>query len=74
LYLLAGVAGAIAIHTGFNLSIINASASDTLKTFGWIWGAVVILIVLFEEVKAVKPRNGTIIKIGEDLVEEVSVS
>lgn len=56
IYFLIGIAGAIAIHAGFNLSIIQASASETLKAFGWIWGAVVIMIVLFEEVKAVKPR------------------
>jgi hypothetical protein len=51
-----GMGGAIAIHSAFNITIVNASAIDTLKTFGWIWGAVVILIVLFEEIKAVRPR------------------
>ncbi|MEK9178098.1 MAG: PrsW family glutamic-type intramembrane protease, partial [Patescibacteria group bacterium] len=51
-----GLAVAIALHASFNLSIINSSASDVLKTFGWIWLAVVILIILFEEVKAVKPK------------------
>ncbi|MES2314918.1 MAG: PrsW family glutamic-type intramembrane protease [Patescibacteria group bacterium] len=53
---LVGLAGAIALHATFNLSIINASSLDTLKAFGWIWGAVVILIILFEEVKAVHPK------------------
>ncbi len=52
---IAGLAGAIALHATFNLSIINASSTDTLKAFGWIWGAVVVLIILFEEVKAVHP-------------------
>lgn len=51
-----GLAGAIAIHSAFNLSIITGSTDDTLKAFGWIWGAVVVLIVLFEEIKAVKPK------------------
>ena len=51
-----GLAVAIALHASFNLSIINSSASDVLKTFGWIWLAVIILIILFEEVKAVKPK------------------
>jgi len=51
-----GLAGAITLHATFNLSIINASSVDTLKAFGWIWGAVVILIILFEEVKAVRPK------------------
>jgi RsiW-degrading membrane proteinase PrsW (M82 family) len=53
---IAGLGAAIALHAAFNLSIINSEAADTLKTFAWIWGAVVILIILFEEVKAVRPR------------------
>jgi RsiW-degrading membrane proteinase PrsW (M82 family) len=52
----AAVLVAIAIHASFNISIVHASASDTLRSFGWIWGAVVIIIILFEEVKAVKPH------------------
>ena len=52
-----GVCGAIALHATFNLSIINANSIDTLKAFGWIWGAVVVLIILFEEVKAVHPQS-----------------
>ena len=52
-----GLASAIAIHTGFNLSIANADPNDTLRAFAWIWGGVVLLIVLFEEVKAVHMRN-----------------
>jgi len=52
---LVGLVGAIALHATFNLSIINANGTDTLKAFGWIWGAVVVLIILFEEVKAVRP-------------------
>jgi RsiW-degrading membrane proteinase PrsW (M82 family) len=55
--ILVGLAGAIAIHASFNLSILNADAGNTLKTFAWIWGGVVLLIILFEEVKAVHIRN-----------------
>jgi RsiW-degrading membrane proteinase PrsW (M82 family) len=51
-----GLCGAIAIHTAFNLSIIEASPAETLKTFSWIWGAVVIMIILFEEIKVVRPK------------------
>lgn len=51
-----GLGIAIAIHTAFNLSIIESSPADTLKTFSWIWGAVVILIILFEEIKVVRPK------------------
>ena len=53
---LVGLGGAIVIHTAFNLSIIEASPADTLKTFSWIWGAVVIMIILFEEIKVVRPK------------------
>ena len=51
-----GLVTAITLHSAFNLSIINGTTSDTLKTFAWIWGAVVLLIILFEEIKVVKPQ------------------
>ena len=47
---------AITIHSIFNISVVNSDPNDILKIFAWIWGAVVILIILFEEVKATKPR------------------
>lgn len=53
---LVGLAIAGFVHAAFNLSIINADSMDTLRTFAWVWGAVVILIVLFEEVKLVRPK------------------
>lgn len=53
----AGLAVAIAAHAAFNIAIVNSSGTDALRTFGWVWGAVVILIVLFEEVKAVRPSD-----------------
>ncbi|MCX6719229.1 MAG: PrsW family intramembrane metalloprotease [Candidatus Taylorbacteria bacterium] len=53
-----GITGAIALHAFFNLSLVNSGGStvDNLRTFAWIWAAVVIMIVLFEEIKAVKPK------------------
>ncbi|MBP6858674.1 MAG: PrsW family intramembrane metalloprotease [Candidatus Pacebacteria bacterium] len=51
-----GVIIAGSVHAAFNLSIINADSMDTLRTFAWVWGAVVILIVLFEEIKLVRPK------------------
>jgi len=54
--LIVGILGAIAIHAAFNISITNGDPMDILHVFAWIWGAVVILIVLFEEVKAVRPQ------------------
>lgn len=53
---LLGLGAAIAIHASFNLSVINADSADVLKAFGWIWGAVVVMIILFEEIKAIRPK------------------
>jgi RsiW-degrading membrane proteinase PrsW (M82 family) len=53
---LLGLGVAIAIHASFNLSIVEGSSEDILKTFGWIWCAIVVLIILFEEVKVVRPK------------------
>ncbi|MDP3962523.1 MAG: PrsW family glutamic-type intramembrane protease [bacterium] len=50
-----GVIIAVALHTSFNLAIINGTATDTLKVFGWVWVATIILIILFEEVKIIRP-------------------
>jgi len=50
-----GLSAAIALHAAFNLSIISSAPKDTLKTFGWVWLAAIILIILFEEIKAVRP-------------------
>lgn len=52
-----GIILAIVLHASFNLAIIHGTAMATLKVFGWVWGAVVILIILFEEVKAVHPKS-----------------
>lgn len=56
IFALLGLAAAISIHAAFNIAIVSSGPADTLKAFGWVWGAVVLLIVLFEEVKAVKPK------------------
>lgn len=52
-----GLILAVTIHASFNITIAGASVIGTLKAFGWVWGAVVIMIVLFEEVKAVRPPH-----------------
>lgn len=52
--LIFGVILAITLHAGFNLSIINETVTNTLKVFSWVWVAVVILIILFEEIKGIK--------------------
>lgn len=49
-----GVILAVVLHAGFNLSIINETVTNTLKVFSWVWLSVIILIILFEEVKGIK--------------------
>jgi RsiW-degrading membrane proteinase PrsW (M82 family) len=48
-----GVILAIVLHAGFNLSIINETVTNTLKVFSWVWLAVIITLILFEEIKGV---------------------
>lgn len=52
-----GLILSITLHAAFNLTIINTTGANTLKVFAWVWCAVVILIVLFEEVKGMKPKS-----------------
>lgn len=59
--IVAGIILAVTLHSAFNLAIIYGTATTTLRVFGWVWCAVVILIILFEEVKAVHPRSQEII-------------
>lgn len=56
LYLIGGVILAVFLHSLFNLFIISSDALDMVKIFAWLWVAVVIILLLFEEVKAVKPK------------------
>jgi RsiW-degrading membrane proteinase PrsW (M82 family) len=50
-----GLIGASAIHSAFNLSVLSSAPQNTISIFAWIWCAVIVLIILFEEVKAVHP-------------------
>jgi predicted exporter len=54
-----GIIIATLLHTSFNLAIISASSVSALKIFGWVWCAVIILIILFEEIKAIAPKEST---------------
>ncbi len=54
-FVITGLILAIVLHASFNLAIMNGTVMSTLKIFGWVWLSVVILIILFEEVKAVHP-------------------
>lgn len=52
-----GLGLATTLHAAFNLSIISSTSVDTLKVFAWVWGAVVILIIIFEEIKGLEIRH-----------------
>ncbi len=52
-----GVILATVLHASFNLAIINATEMGTLRTFAWVWFAVIILLILFEEIKFIRPKG-----------------
>jgi RsiW-degrading membrane proteinase PrsW (M82 family) len=56
-YLLWGLVTAIALHTIFNLLIIQGQNGTTFATFGFVWIALVIVMLFFEKVKQVFPVN-----------------
>jgi len=55
-----GLVGAVAIHSAFNLSVLSVAPQNTLAVFAWIWCAVIIIMILFEEIKAVHKPLSTI--------------
>ena len=51
-----GLVAAIALHTGFNFSIIQAqSVGDALGIFAIFWAIIVGIILIFEKVKRIYP-------------------
>ncbi len=57
LKIIAGIVGLIlatALHAAFNLSIISSETSSILKILAWVWVAVVVLILIFEEIKGIE--------------------
>lgn len=60
LSLISGVILAVVLHAGFNLAIINQTVTSVLKVFGFVWIGVVILIILFEEIKGIKDKYNII--------------
>ena len=57
IYLIIGVFVAIALHTAFNLFIIKENSGTTFATLGFVWIAIVVLMLLFERVKRVYAVN-----------------
>jgi len=55
-----GIVVAVAIHSAFNLSVLSTSPQNTLSVFAWIWCAVIVIMILFEEIKAIRvPLSAT---------------
>jgi RsiW-degrading membrane proteinase PrsW (M82 family) len=55
--LFVGLVIAIILHATFNFFIIKQSYSDVLATLGFVWIAIVILMLLFEKIKKIYPVN-----------------
>lgn len=48
---------AIGLHTLFNLFIMREQSGTTFATFGFVWIAIVVLMLFFEKIKSVYPVN-----------------
>ena len=56
-FLSTGIALAITLHTAFNFFIMKQAPSITIATLGFVWIAIVILMLFFERIKKVYPVN-----------------
>lgn len=55
-YVIAGLTTASILHTIFNLSIIKTeSVGEILTVFSYLWILVIVLILLFEKIKKIRP-------------------
>ena len=48
---------AVALHTIFNIFIVNQSDFGTFLTFGIVWAGITLLILMFEKVKSINLQN-----------------
>ncbi|MCI5108873.1 MAG: PrsW family intramembrane metalloprotease [Candidatus Pacebacteria bacterium] len=56
-FMLLGLIIAIVLHTVFNLLIINSINTSIFVTFTFVWIGVVILLLLLEKIKTIRPLN-----------------
>ena len=56
LYGVGGLILAIALHTYFNLSIMNGDNNNLFIIFGSVWVGIIILLLLFEKIKHIKSK------------------
>ncbi|MEK7645039.1 MAG: PrsW family glutamic-type intramembrane protease [Patescibacteria group bacterium] len=57
LHLVAGILIATALHSTFNLLIMNATGMSTFGIFFGVWVSVIVLALFFEKVKRVEPTE-----------------
>lgn len=55
-FALGGVVLASLLHAAFNFFIINTPEGDLLRTFGFVWVGVIVLLAALEFVKRIRPR------------------
>jgi protease PrsW len=53
---LLGIIVATALHTAFNFFIIKSTGSQTFTIFSTVWGAIILLMLLFEKIKTIQPN------------------
>ncbi len=56
LYALCGVILAILLHSAFNFFILNTPEVHLLRTFGFVWIGVIVLLAVLEYVKRIHPK------------------
>ena len=54
LWMLLGLAAAVALHTVFNMFIIYENGEKTFLVFACVWAAVIVILLLFEKIKKLK--------------------
>jgi RsiW-degrading membrane proteinase PrsW (M82 family) len=57
LYLFSSLIFAIILHSVFNFFIMNNNGSDFLKVFGFLWVVTIIIMLLFEKLRAMSGEN-----------------
>jgi len=55
LFLIFGLILAIILHTVFNLLIINSVNTNIFAIFTFVWIGVVVLLLMFEKIKTIRP-------------------
>ncbi len=55
-YALVGVILAAALHASFNFLILNTPEADLLRTFGFVWIGLIVLLAVLEFIKRIVPR------------------